>query len=232
MKKRIVALTLSLSMLLSCITVYASELPACGTELDAVRATEEVNECISELDDVVGLDTISDEIIYDEEDIYDICEEININTVNAFYESVGMDTITTDEMAEMFVEGLEAVNENLEKGELEILDNGTIVETDDDNFYLQGGSTYDKTYWWGRRRYKSTRAADTWAYHLQNCAAANAAVSVLAGAVFSGVGAIPNGLCSAYCWALGNKISYVNSTTTRGIKADIYWCLVYKVTKQ
>lgn len=112
------------------------------------------------------------------------------------------------------------------------LDNGTLVDSEDDSYYLQGGSTYDQTFWWGRRRYKSTSNANKWARDLQNCAALNGGAATLAGACFGGVGAIPNGLTSAYCWALGNEVSYKNSLSNRGIKADIYWCLVYSVKKQ
>ena len=186
---------------------------------------------IEALDSAVELNVDSDIITYDESDIVDICSKFDLDTINAENAKMGLDAITAEELSQM-IEGINSVNEDLSEGTFEILNGGTIVDAADDTYYLQGGSTYDETHWWGRRRYKSTDAANKWAHELNQCAAANAATSVVAGAVLGGVGAIPNGLTSAYCWSLADSVSYHNGRTNRGIVADITWVLVYSVDPQ
>lgn len=107
-----------------------------------------------------------------------------------------------------------------------------MIETNDDSFYLQGGSTFDKYHWWGIARWKSTSDANTWVYELNKAGIGNAAYSVALGVLFGGVGALPNGLTSAYFLALANEVNYVNSRTSRGIVAHINWALIYDVFGQ
>lgn len=45
-----------------------------------------------------------------------------------------------------------------------------MIDSTDKNFYIQGGSTYDETFWWGKRRYMSTSAARQWVYDLRDAA--------------------------------------------------------------
>ena len=78
----------------------------------------------------------------------------------------------------------------------------------------------------------STSAANTWAYDMNKAAAVNAGAAIIAGAAFGGVGAIPNGLTSAYAWYLANDITYYNSLSNRGIVTDITWVLVYSMDTQ
>lgn len=236
MKKRMITLALSACILLSDMGVAnaATFADTCKTEEStvAVEAQKDLDDVVDEVDGTIQLDTSNDTIVFSEEDIADICKDMDMDLINEFYSEMGMEPVTADELADMFVEGIENLNAELAEGDMEILENGTIVDSEDDSYYLQGGSTYDQTFWWGRRRYKSTKNANKWARDLQNCAALNAGAATLAGACFGGVGAVPNGLTSAYCWALGNEVSYKNSLTKRGIKADIYWWLVYSVKTQ
>jgi len=57
-------------------------------------------------------------------------------------------------------------------------------------------------------------------------------VAVVAGAVLGGVGAVPSGIASAYCWYLASDVSYYNSLSSRGIVADITWVYAYKMRTQ
>lgn len=204
-------------------TVYAEE----GTS-----AADIAEELISKIDNAVCLDFEQNKIVFDEALIVAICDEADLDTINEFYQRAGMTSATNYELVQLFIKGIDNVNQSLEKGEYKILAGGTIVETKDDDYYLQGGSTYDLTKWWGRRRYKSTDAASRWAYELNQCAAINAGAAVIGGAVFGGVGAIPNGITSAYCWMFANSVTYYNALSNRGIVADITWIFVYKVRKQ
>ncbi|MGU8655079.1 hypothetical protein ACV3RG_15330 [Clostridium perfringens] len=63
-------------------------------------------------------------------------------------------------------------------GKLEMLSDGSITEANDEAFYLQGGSTFDKRYWLGVSRYKSTSVANACSYQL-NKVAANARGAIL-----------------------------------------------------
>jgi hypothetical protein len=237
MKKRIIAFLLCLSLTLPVGAFFANAADSKSfntgvTSLKENAAVEVTENIISKIGKTVKLDARNDVINYNKSQIISICKKVNIDAINAFYSENGQKSVTSKDLAQMIIKGIDSVNEALENGEYEILPGGTIVEVEDDDYYLQGGSTYDQTFWWGRRRYKSTAAANTWAWQLNNCAVANGSASLLAGAVFGGFGAIPNGLCSMYCWKLANDVSYVNSRTNRGIVANIWWILVYNINNQ
>jgi len=156
--------------------------------------------------------------------------DMNPTDLNEAYRQTGMNS--TSEIVYTFMSGVESVNSQIADGDLIFLDNESLIDPEDDNYYLQGGSTYDITHWWGRSRYKSTYYANKWANDLNKCAAANAGVAVVAGAVLGGVGAVPNGIASAYCWYLASDVSYYNSLSSRGIVADITWVYAYKMRAQ
>lgn len=199
-------------------------------ELAANEASEEVDNLIADLGD--DIEITEDGIVYEEGDIEDAVADMDINAINDFYVLNGMESVTEDDLVRMFEEGIESVNEEIRDGELDVLANGTIVEADDDAYYLQGGSTYTQTHWWGRRIYKSTAAANRWVYQLNQAGHLNTGAAVLAGAVFGGVGAVPNGLTAVWVYSLANRVQYVNSTTKRGIIADVRWVLYYTVRTQ
>lgn len=156
MVKMLAANMLALSLLvseLSVQSVYAD------TEEATVMDSEDI---IDALEDEAGVEVTDNEISYDEESIYDYIGNLDMDSINKEYIEYGLNPVTSEEFAEFFISGIESVNEELDNGELVMLSDGTMVEGDDDSFYLQGGSTYDKTYWWGKRRYKSTAAANKW----------------------------------------------------------------------
>lgn len=172
------------------------------------------------------------EIVYDEEAIYDFLEELDLSIINEEAIKNGLEPMTTDDMYKIFIECIDETNESLEHGELVMLSDGTMVDNDD-AFYLQGGSTYDKTYWWGKKRYKSTKDANKWVRDLNKTAAAEAGAGVIAGAVLGVAPGVVGGVCSAYCWSLAADVDYYNGLSNRGIVASIPWVLVgYSVAKQ
>lgn len=227
MVKMLAANMLALSLLvseLSVQSVYAD------TEEATVMDSEDI---IDALEDEAGVEVTDNEISYDEESIYDYIGNLDMNSINKEYIEYGINPVTSEEFAEFFISGIESVNEELDNGELVMLSDGTMVEGYDDSFYLQGGSTYDKTYWWGKRRYMSTAAANKWVRNLNRTAAIAGGAGAVGGVIFGGVPIVTGGLGSAYCWHLATDVAYYNGLSNRGIKADIPWALVgYKVRKQ
>lgn len=224
LSKRSLTLTLALTMLVSSMqveSVWAEETEVNSNNL--VDALEETD--IVEYDD--------EEIVYDEEDIYDFIKKIDMSDINEEAKKSGLVPMTVEDMYDCFVENIEKTNEDLEEGELTMLSDGTMIDSDDDAFYLQGGSTKDITKWWGRIRYKSTAAANKWVRDLNRVAAAEGGMGVIAGTFLGATPGVVGGICCWYCWDFASSVSYVNSRTKRGIIANIPWVLVgYSVEKQ
>ncbi|MBQ8044008.1 MAG: hypothetical protein IJ272_07690 [Clostridia bacterium] len=130
------------------------------------------------------------------------------------------------------IDSINNLNANLSNGNMVIMPDDSAMKTSDVTLITRGGKTYDKDFWWGRRRYKSTAAAKEWVHVLNKAAAGEAGLGVI-GSIFGPAPAVVGGLASAYCWMLAEDVSYQNSKTKKGIKADIPWVFVgYKVTKQ
>lgn len=204
-----------------------------GNNVYAKEVAINNNNLVDELEktDIVEYD--DEKIIYDDEAIYDFIEKIDMSNFNAEAKKNGLDIMTREDVFNNFVKGIEETNETLEEGKLTMLSDGTMIDSDDDAFYLQGGSTKDVTKWWGKKRYKSTSAANKWVKTLNRVAAAEGGIGVIAGAALGVVPGIVGGIGCWYCWDLASSVSYVNGQTNRGIIANIPWILVgYSVEKQ
>ena len=177
-----------------------------------------------------------EEILYDEETVYDFVDKIDLSSINEQAIKNGLEPMTADDLYNIFIKGIEEVNKSLEDGELTMLSDGAMIDSDDDDFYLQGGSTKDIKHWWGVTRYKSTANANKWVKSLNRTAAAEAGIGVIAAAVLGPYGAIPGvigGIGCWYCWDLASSVDYYNGLSKRGIVAKIPWVLVgYSVKKQ
>lgn len=159
--------------------------------------------------------------------------QVDIDNINALSASQGLPANLTKESVVQTIDNqINKLNKQIQEGQLEVQDDGQLIDTSDSDFYVQGGSTKDITYWWGRARYKSTANANKWAARLNGLAAGNTATAVVAGVVLGGVGAVPNGLTAAYSWGLPNSISYHNSLNNRGIVANITWVFAYSIHSQ
>lgn len=139
--------------------------------------------------------------------------------------------LTGEKIFKMFAAGITFLDEEIKKGNLLVLSNGTIVDANDDNFYLQGGMTFDQTFIWGRRRFKSTANARTWVYDMRAAAHLNAGAALVL-AVFGAVFALPNGLTALYTYHLADRVEYWNGRSSRGIKADIWWIPWFSISTQ
>ena len=162
-------------------------------------------------------------------------QQKDIDNINALAKAQGIEydqPLTKENLLNLFNNGIETINAEVQNGNLEVLADGSLIDANDSDFYVQGGSTYDKTYWWGKKRYKSTYYANKWVSELNTVANVNAGAAVVAGAIFGGFGAIPNGLTAAYAYQLANKVSYKNSLSNRGIIANVTWALVFTTYTQ
>lgn len=232
MKRNIILKTAASMILVVCmfmgtgVNTYASDMIKV---VESDNSTSATNEIIQNFEENISL---NDNGFYEVEQTgaRENFNDMSPTDLHEVYRQTGMNS--TNELVSAFIAGVESVNSQIANGDLIPIDNENLIDPEDDNYYLQGGSTYDITHWWGRSRYKSTYYANKWANDLNKCAAANAGVAVIAGAVLGGVGSVPNGIASAYCWYLASDVSYYNSLSSRGIVADITWVYAYKMRTQ
>lgn len=137
--------------------------------------------------------------------------------------------------AELLI-GIENVNEMAEQGEVEITENGSIYETNDENLVIQGGGVdKNKTYWWGTRRWACKRCANTIAKNLSKVSTGAWGVSAIAGIIGGPVGigaAIGGAIGAVRAGWMSDDISYYNGLTSRGVIIDCGWVLTYDVKCQ
>lgn len=225
---------LSLSLVVGSFSGTASAMGETTTPAPAVLGEKSLDSIINDIGTKVN---VTDETvaIENKSDVLEKISQEDVDNLNALAKSQGIqyeEPLTKESLVNMFEAGIDSVNEEVAQGDLEVLEDGSLIDSEDENFYVQGGSTYDKTYWWGKKRYKSTYAANKWVSQLNTAGNLNAGAAVLAGAIFGGVGAIPNGLTSAYSYQLANKVSYRNSLNNRGIIANLTWALVFTTSSQ
>lgn len=150
-------------------------------------------------------------IILDEDSIVRNINQQDINQLNELAREQGSyNIITKASLMEDLEVHFNNINEKIEKGELKVLDNGAMIDATDKNFYIQGGSTYDETFWWGKRRYMSTSAARQWVYDLRDAASVSTGLA-LASVVFGKLGVIPatiNGITALWTNQLANRVEY------------------------
>ena len=135
------------------VSMLVPVIPVQDEFVQIVEASEPANEDVNIVETIEDMNCVSvegDEIVYDEEAIYEGIENIDIEALNKVYKENNFEPISKEELAKMFISGLEYVNDEIENDQLTVLSDGSMIESDDDSFYLQGGSTYDKTYWWGK----------------------------------------------------------------------------------
>ena len=151
------------------------------------------------------------------------CEELGV---------VFEEQLTPEQIYSQISSNIDDLNLKISNNELVMLQDGSLIDANDDGFYVQGGSTFDRTYWWGRSRYKSTYNATRWVGQLNQAGHNFSAVAALSG-LFGFVPQSAAGVGGAwYMYTIANKVDTVNSLSSRGIKADIRWWLTYRITSQ
>lgn len=232
--KKIVAGSLILSMILTIgNTTYAAEKPVkTDNHVTNQKTTEEMESIIDNVESQNIVTCDEQGCIIDKEELKDVCDDIDINTVQKYYNEHGLGSISKENIYNGIINSVENVNDQITDGELEVLDKGTIVDASDDSYYLQGGSTYDVSHWWGKTRYKSTYDAKKWAHELNSLAAYETGVGSIGAAIFGPSFVVLGGLSVGYAWKLAEDISYYNGLSKRGIKVDICYWFVYSISKQ
>lgn len=89
-----------------------------------------------------------------------------------------------EENTEYLSDFLEVYNECVDSGEIEITDNGTIIDLEDESLQVQGGNvSTTKSYWWGVKNYFSHSDAKSYKADLNSItkkvSAVNAAITAL-----------------------------------------------------
>lgn len=139
--------------------------------------------------------------------------------------SVQQELGLSDEDVHNFQASLDNLNKRVKNGELATTQNFTIYKKNDTSFTIQGGIDADINMWWGVRHYFCT-----------SCAAYNASmavnVSYVAGAAaYVTAEIVPLAaiymITATWCGIYGNNLSYVNSTTTRGVISDVQYTLYF-----
>lgn len=220
------------------VSVLASGMVLSGFTNVAYGETNEVE--IKQLDQelAVVLDLIEEEVSvtsegieYNEEELALSIDDNQIEAINSLAKIQGIDkSYTKESFLKEITDALSEVDQKVEDGDLEVLSDGTMIESDDENFYLQGGSTYTTTHYWGKKYYKSTQATKNWIYQGQQYGLALGVTGTAAGFFSGGAGFAVGTASAAWFAAFTNSLSYHNNP--RGTVSDITWVLVYKVRSQ
>lgn len=190
-----------------------------GEELDNPTA-EKIEEFIKEYEEQLVFS--DDEIVTDEVD------------TKYFEEKYG------EEFIGMVDDGIDAVNDLADQGEIEITENGTIYDADDTDMYIQGKVNINKatTYWWGRMIYKSYSNANKMRKSMLASASRTGLMSTICGL---GSLKIKKGKLGGFSVAFGALSVYAGRVATsiekynkkgKGIKYKIYWSMDYTMRTQ
>ena len=87
---------------------------------------------------------------------------------------------------------------------------------------------YTVKFWWGvKHTFLSDGSAQRYAYNIRQKGHLNAGTAILAGAIFGGVGVIPNGLTSVYAYSLADSVDYNANRPGIGVILEVNYLLFY-----
>jgi len=132
----------------------------------------------------------------------------------------------------MAVHGIAIFDGRVKNNELKVLENGTIIETNDSNFYLQGGIDLREIYWWGSRDYMCTNCAWEYQRQLIKAAAIAGAGGVITGIFTFGAGTIACAAGALYMGWQASDVGYYNSISSNGIILDQNYWFTYSIKNQ
>ncbi|MDU2658557.1 MAG: hypothetical protein E7C60_11790, partial [Clostridium perfringens] len=123
--------------------VFASDLNR-NTNILNTNVIQEINDDISQ-----NISIDNDQIkINNTNDLLNKIDDADINKLNELAKSQGIEkSYTKEDLIKLYEDSISNLNKEITKGNLEMLSDGSIIEANDDSFYLQGGSTFDKRYW-------------------------------------------------------------------------------------
>ncbi|MDO5040226.1 hypothetical protein [Clostridium sp.] len=211
MKKRMLMLALALFMMLGVIsntTVYAQSYE----KPNLIELTDKYVVCENGEFHLVNAKQLEKRISYDIE-LYR--EELNGNNIKQYLE--------------LLETRLESLNELSYNNQIMINDSGQIIDLSTQTYSTRSSNMRSETYWWGRKHiFYTDAAARDYAYDVRMSAHANAGAAVIAGAVFGGVGAIPNGLTAAWAYSVADTVDYNANKPGKGVVLEARWILTYK----
>lgn len=174
-----------------------------------------------------------DEIVDIADDFIEVGEDGLFELPSEVANEIGQEAYTA------LMAGIEEVNKLIADGTLEVTANGTVYEVDDDALVVQGGNVDDhEWFWWGLRAWKPTAKANELANYYAHLANGGWAIATIAGLLTGETGGTSLAVCLVggfVGWKAGNlsaDISYVNSSTNRGVVIDITWAITYSVYPQ
>lgn len=234
--KILVALSMSVTLTIPVLSGEGSAFAySSGTEIyDETPLEESLDNIMNVIEENIVINNTGLALHNKEQVIRDI-EQKDVDNLKKLAKNQGVEydqPLNKKYIVEMFEEGIQEMDQAVKSDELTVLSNGSMIDSNDDDFYVQGGSTYDVSYWWGKERYKSTKAANVWVRDLYSVGHINAGSAAIAGAIFGGVGAIPNGLSALYAYNLADRVSYRNNLNNRGIIANLTYALVFTTKSQ
>lgn len=134
--------------------------------------------------------------------------------------------ITVDEVVIALENRFAELNMLSEQKSVNITDDGQIYDLSPVMYQASGESK--EYHWWGVKRiFYSDDSARDYAYKLRMVGHGNAGAAAIAGAVFGGVGAIPNGLGAAYAYSIADTVDYNANKSGDGVILEVHWILTY-----
>ncbi len=173
--------------------------------LQDIFATEEITIITEETQNKI------DELI----DVEDGYFELSDKSKQEIISLVGKETLDAIE------ESLNNYNDYVEDGEIEITDNGTIIDVNDEELNVQGGNiNKQKSYWWGIKNYMSNSKANSYLKKINNMKQKAATITNVSNLI-SGF----SGACGA---PILSTASFLVSLISDGMKS--YLNIVYSKT--
>lgn len=217
------------------ITIISTSTMIIAISAQGVYASEEIKEISKQAENKI-------EDLINVEDGY---FNINVEDEQQIIAIIGKDYF------EVIQNALDGYNESVENGDIEITDNGTIIDNGDNSLNVQGGNTTKQVrYWWGVKNYMSYSTAKTYISKLSSINSKVASVSTVAGLYGGIVGLASSGLSvalagvvsllgGALSWYVGgvrdatNKVfKKLPSNKKNGLVVEFKFWLSYRCYKQ
>lgn len=141
----------------------------CKQPLEAESLNEESleNEIVEfneEMEEVISFEEDANKVEFTEFEIYEVTSDISIERVKANLIEQGasiddVNYITSETIADGYIEGLNTINTEIKNGNAYIED-GEVFSTEEE-YYTQAGATYSKKYYWGYQLFRSQSSAKT-----------------------------------------------------------------------
>ncbi|MGE7624364.1 hypothetical protein ACQKMD_15310 [Viridibacillus sp. NPDC096237] len=232
--KKVVPVIILLSFMLVFTVTSPVSAAESSTQMTAIPETDVIDTVIDTIGKNIQFDAANEEFIV--EDVAKISNDISdedLQKINELAKQQNVNVVYTKEsLVEKFTEGIDELNESISNNELTVLTNGELIEKNDENFYVQGGSTKAVNHWWGTDYYKSTANANKWAYEANQLAIGHVVAGGAIGFFSGGLGFVVGGVASSWYFMFANSLNYYNGLSKRGIVASITKAFVYNVKTQ